>query len=442
MENFDQNEMEDISQENSDPKKEDTTAEKDISESISPEKTVDNAVDEDFWNGLTLPAMKKKKRRRIHWIPTVVLSVFFAAVGFGIAAVSARGQGWLANLVTGDEHISFTLPVADKPAADIEDKTEGGRYTTEGLVKAQMPVVVSVEIFGDSSDYIAVGQGSGVIISADGYIVTNAHVISSATKGIKVVLYDGGEYAAKVIGSDEKSDIAVLKIPATGLQYAEFGNSDQVNAGEDIVTIGSPAGYYGTVTKGIISGLGRTIKLQNSSVAVNCIQIDAAINPGNSGGPLFNMWGQVIGITSSKLVSDAYEGIGFAISSNEVKPIIEELMEFGEVTNRVKIGISFYSISESTAEIYGIKAGICIAEIQQDCDIANTDLEVGDIITEIDGKDVTAYEDVTDIIDGKKAGEEITCHVYRSGGENGETEFDITFELMPDTGTFIEADDE
>lgn len=129
-------------------------------------------------------------------------------------------------------------------------------------------------------------------MSADGYIVTNAHVVNAAESGIKVVLSDNSEYEAKVVGQDPATDIAVIKIQAQGLQAAEFGDSTQVNAGEEVVAIGSPAGYYGTVTKGIVSGVNRRIRLENSSIIMNCIQIDAAINPGNSGGALFNMWGK------------------------------------------------------------------------------------------------------------------------------------------------------
>ena len=160
-----------------------------------------------------------------------------------------------------------------------------------------------------------------------------------------------------MVGQDSATDIAVIKIQAQDLQAAEFGDSTQVNAGEEVVAIGSPAGYYGTVTKGIVSGVNRRIRLENSSTIMNCIQIDAAINPGNSGGALFNMWGQVIGITSSKLASSDYEGIGFAVSIDEAKPVIEELMEKGYVAGRVKIGVTYYAVSDTTAEIYGIKAG-------------------------------------------------------------------------------------
>ena len=398
----------------------------------------DEKVGIDFWEGITLPQTGVKKKAKKRWGLTVLLSLLLVAAGFGIAVVSVRGQGVLENIVTGDKHINFTLPVSDKPEVSGSEIDDSGKYTAEGLAEAMSPSVVSIEVYSSEAAFTATGQGSGVVMTSDGYIATNAHVVDAGNQGIKVVLSSGAEFEAKVIGSDAQSDIAVIKIPATNLQPCEFGNSDDIKLGEEVVTIGSPAGYYGSVTKGIVSGLNRTIKLQNDAIAQNCIQIDAAINPGNSGGALFNMWGQVIGITSSKLESNDYEGIGFAISTNEAKPIIEQLMEKGKITDRVKIGISYYPISQATADIYGVVPGICVAKIDEECDVANTDLQIGDIITKIDGTDVSDYDDVSLIFEGKKSGDDITCHVFRMS-ENGEqSEFDISFTLMQDNGTFVE----
>jgi len=181
----------------------------------------------------------------------------------------------------------------------------------------------------------------------------------------------------------------------------------------------------------------RRIRLENSSIIMNCIQIDAAINPGNSGGALFNMWGQVIGITSSKLASSDYEGIGFAVSIDEAKPVIEELMEKGYVAGRVKIGVTYYAVSDTTAEIYGIKPGICIVSINPDCDVANTDLAEGDIITEIDGKSTAGEVDIASLFSGKQAGDEVACKVYRKTDSGDEKEFEIKFKLMADNGGLV-----
>lgn len=353
-------------------------------------------VDEDFWSAVDSARKRSRRRERMrHAVARLCFMVLFVGIGIAISITSIRGSGWVRNLVTGDEKISFTLPVADKPKLDDE------------------------------------------FYQADGYIVTNAHVVNAAESGIKVVLSDNSEYEAKVVGQDPATDIAVIKIQAQGLQAAEFGDSTQVNAGEEVVAIGSPAGYYGTVTKGIVSGVNRRIRLENSSIIMNCIQIDAAINPGNSGGALFNMWGQVIGITSSKLASSDYEGIGFAVSIDEAKPVIEELMEKGYVAGRVKIGVTYYAVSDTTAEIYGIKPGICIVSINPDCDVANTDLAEGDIITEIDGNSTAGEVDIASLFSGKQAGDEVACKVYRKTDSGDEKEFEIKFKLMADNGGLV-----
>ncbi len=389
----------------------------------------------DFWEGIA--TVKPKKKPISISLILLMLLVLLICTAFLITAV--KGRGWVANLISGGKNIEFTLPIAETPALDDEYYDEDGRYTTEGIAQAITPSVVSVEIYGTESGLAVAGQGSGIIMTEDGYIVTNAHVVSSATK-IKVVLYDNTEYEGVLIGIDTASDIAVVKISAQGLQPAQFGDSTAVSVGEDVVTIGSPAGYYGSVTKGIVSGLDRQIKAENSTVQMSCIQIDAPINPGNSGGALVNMWGQVIGITSSKLSPTNYEGIGFAISINSAKPIIENLMEYGYVKNRVRVGITFYSVSETTAEMYDTKAGLCVVTIDPDCDIANTDLQPNDIITALDGTPVSDSTSVKEFLADKEPGDEITASVYRPSATGEGSEFEITFKLMEDTGSLIEAD--
>ena len=290
---------------------------------------------------------------------------------------------------------------------------------------------------------VPTSQGSGIIISEDGYIVTNAHVISDSDYGITVSLYDKTQYAAKIVGSDDSTDIAVLKIGAEGLTPAQFADSDKCELGDEVITVGAPAGYENTVTKGIVSGLNRQIHAENSATPMQCIQIDAAINPGNSGGPLFNMWGQVIGITSSKLVSTSYDNIGFAITVNSAKPIIEELMEKGYIPDKPRIGISYYIVNAEAAKLNNVEAGIYVMDISDDCNVAKTELKVGDIITEMNGKAVTDTDVVTEIMSGLKAGDSMTCKVYRPSQkegaklEDGEY-FEIEFKLNSDKTSMIE----
>lgn len=391
----------------------------------------------EFWAEIAAAKPPKKKPP----ISAIILTVLLLLICASIIVVAVKGRGWLANLINGDQHIEFTLPIADTPKLADEFYDENGRYTTQGIAEAVSPSVVSIEVYQLGTSFAAVGQGSGIIMSEDGYILTNAHVIDGASKGIKVVLSDKTEYEAKIIGQDSASDIAVIKIAANNLKPAQFGSSSKVKLGEDVVTIGSPAGFYGSVTKGIVSGLDRPIKVEDSSLAMNCIQIDAAINPGNSGGALLNMWGQVIGITSSKLASSDYDGIGFAISIDAAKPIIENLMEYGYVQNRVRVGITFYSVSETTAQMYDTKPGIYVVSIDPDCDIANTDLQPDDIITEFDGISVSDSETVQSFLADKKPGDIITAKVYRIEPSGNGSEFEISFKLMEDKGSLVPANE-
>lgn len=391
----------------------------------------------DFWAEIAAAKPPKKKPP----ISAIILTVLLLLICASIIVVAVKGRGWLANLINGDQHIEFTLPIADTPKLADEFYDENGRYTTQGIAEAVSPSVVSIEVYQLGTSFASVGQGSGIIMSEDGYILTNAHVIDGASKGIKVVLSDKTEYEAKIIGQDSASDIAVIKIAANNLKPAQFGSSSKVKLGEDVVTIGSPAGFYGSVTKGIVSGLDRPIKVEDSSLAMNCIQIDAAINPGNSGGALLNMWGQVIGITSSKLASSDYDGIGFAISIDAAKPIIENLMEYGYVQNRVRVGITFYSVSETTAQMYDTKPGIYVVSIDPDCDITNTDLQPDDIITEFDGISVSDSETVQSFLADKKPGDIITAKVYRIEPSGNGSEFEISFKLMEDKGSLVPANE-
>ena len=288
-------------------------------------------------------------------------------------------------------------------------------------------------VYGADQSFTPIGQGSGIIISADGYVVTNAHVLENAAAQ-KVVLYNEKEYVASVVGIDSKTDLAVLKIePDEELTPAVLGNSDELELGEQVITLGNPGGLANSFSGGYVSGLNRQIKTSEYGLAMNSIQTDAAVNPGNSGGPLVNMYGQVVGIVSSKYVAEDYEGIGFAIAINDALPIIQDIISQGYVSGRVRIGIYFEGITEETARMYGIKPGLYIKQIDPSCDIANSGLQVYDIITEINGKKVYDYETAMESIEGFKAGDEVTAKVYRKSIVGDETEFEIKFKLMEDT---------
>ncbi len=391
---------------------------------------------ESFWQEVT--AAKPKRKRPSAAV--LILAVLMLLVMTGVFITAVNGRGWLVRLVSGGKNIEFTLPTVDKPKLDSSKYQADGRYTVEGVSEAISPSVVSLEIYESKTSLMPTSQGSGIIMTTDGYIVTNAHVVEGAAR-IKAVLHSKEEFAADVIGSDAQSDIAVIKIGKTGLQPAEYGDSDKVALGEDVVCIGSPAGFYGSVTRGIVSGLDRLIKVESFSTPMKCIQVDAAINPGNSGGALLNMWGQVIGITSSKLSSTKYDGIGFAISINAARPIIEELVSVGYLAEKPRIGITYYYITEETARSANAKAGLLIAEIDQKCDISNTELKQGDIITSINGQEISDSEQVKKVLDGCAVGDTVSAHVFRPDQEGtGGTEFDITFKLEKDQSSFIETE--
>lgn len=395
------------------------------------------------WDYMPKPPRRLRSKRDHLFLKVFLLMLVVFVALFAVSTRLVFGKGWISNIINGvkpGQH--FTLPIA--PIPELEDRfyQPDGRFTVEGVFEAVSPSIVTIESFSKESAFAAYGQGSGIIMSADGYILTNAHVIDGATLAVRVRLKDGSEYNATVIGSDVKSDIAVIKVDAHDLPAVQFGDSDAIVQGEQVVAIGSPAGLEGSITTGIVSGVDRMIRVETTNISMSCIQIDAAINPGNSGGALINMWGQVIGITSSKLDALEYDNIGFAIEMSAAQPIIEQLIENGKVLGRPRIGIAFLEISDARAEFFGTPAGLEIQQISEDCDIANTELQVGDYITEINGVAVRSADDVYAIILDMSPGDELTAKVVRvlpnkTDDELRTTEFEITFKLMEDNAEFV-----
>lgn len=263
--------------------------------------------------------------------------------------------------------------------------------------------------------YEQAGSGSGIIISDDGYVVTNFHVIDSA-RNVSVILNTGDEYPAKIVGYDEETDLALLKITATGLTKAVLGNSDSLQVGELAVAIGNPLGQElaGTVTVGVISAVNRSITTE-AGTEMTLLQTDAAINPGNSGGALVNAYGEVIGINNMKFSGSNVEGIGFAIPIDIAKPILTELMTNGYVTGRPLIGISLREITPEIAAINDIPAGVQVAYVSEGGAAEKAGIKAGDIIVSVDGKLVETTKDVSDIRDKHKAGDTLKFVVNRDG---------------------------
>ncbi len=279
------------------------------------------------------------------------------------------------------------------------------------IVEKVSPSVVGVtSLLSGGTSY-----GTGFVISEDGYIVTNYHVIDGAQK-ITVafsVSDDDKEYDAELIGGDEQTDIAVLKIEKDGLSAVEFGKSSDLIVGELAIAIGNPMGseLSGTVTAGIISALNRSLTIEERKM--NLIQTDASINNGNSGGPLINSYGQIIGITSAKIASYYADGLGFAIPIDEALPIISDLIEYGYVKGRPIIGISGEDISEIYAQYYKVPQGFYVAEVTKDGPAEKAGVKVGDIVIGIETQLVQSIDEFNEIKAKYKAGDTITISVYR-----------------------------
>ena len=275
-----------------------------------------------------------------------------------------------------------------------------------------------MSIFGGTSE--STSQGSGIILSADGYIVTNNHVVSDAS-AVKVMLNTGKEYEAQVIGADEQTDLAVIKItPQEELTVAKLGDSTALEVGERVVAIGNPMGleFFGSVTQGIVSAVNRSITVNNRTM--NLIQTDAAINSGNSGGALINSYGEVIGINSVKVNANGVEGMGFAIPISEANPIVADLLEYGYVKGRPIIGISTRDVTEYMAKSYSWPQGSQVMSVSSE-QAASAGLQQGDIITAVDGEKVTTGEELNKIKDKHSPGDTLKLEVYKYATGKTET---------------------
>lgn len=321
---------------------------------------------------------------------------------------------------------------ASKYQSIIELSSRDDALSIPEIVKKVKPSVVGISSEFSTS---AVSTGTGIIMSDDGYIVTNAHVIQNTENGITerssnvmVVLSDSTECEAEIIGADSRTDLAVIKISPDGkkLAAAEFGDSNDLMEGELAIAIGNPLGFelYGSTTCGIISALDRTITV--GEYEMDLIQTDAAINPGNSGGPLLNSCGQVIGINSSKIISDYAEGLGFAIPISSAQPIIDDLIANGYVTGRPMVGISGEDINEITAKYYNLPQGVCVRFITPDSAAEYSGIEVGDIIIGLNGKSIYTMEELNKMLDEFTAGDTVNLTIYR---RDTEAQFEIPLVL-------------
>lgn len=312
------------------------------------------------------------------------------------------------------------------------DKNDTSKYTTQYAYNIISDSTVGVVCYVKGNNTAVKSQGTGIIISEDGYIVTNSHVIgdSKTLYDVRITTVDGTSYEAIVVGYDSRTDLAVLKVNGKNMKAAAFADSDEAYIGQDVIAVGNPGGmdFQNSLTKGILSAKDRKLNL---STQVSFLQTDAAINPGNSGGALCNLHGQVIGVTSAKISSDAYEGMGFAIPSRTVKEVVDDLVAQGFVEGRVRIGITGQAVTSAMMQYYDIPSGILVSSIDEDGPCADTELEEDDIITMFDGKEIKSFSDMYNYLAEHKAGDKVTLTVYRM--ETDKT-FEIEITLMADDG--------
>ena len=329
------------------------------------------------------------------------------------------------NTITGENDIprAELEPDVRLTTAPVPDETE--ELTLRELYERCIPSVVGITaMVPDGSGYF---WGTGIILTEDGYIVTNTHILDG-TDSVTVTLWDDQELEAKLVGADNVSDLAVLKVEAEGLTPAEFCGT-AVSVGDAVAALGNPLGeeLRGTLTDGIISAINRDVSYNSHSMTL--LQTNAAINEGNSGGPLLNMYGQVVGITNMKMMGtsaySAIEGIGFAIPTSTIQEVVNQLLRNGRVTGRAAIGVTIGPIPEDAAAAYSLPDGLYVVSVAEGSDAAAKGLAEGDVITAIDGQGVTTTAQVGEIIAGLEVGDTITMTVYR----NGET-FDVEVALV------------
>ena len=345
-----------------------------------------------------------------------------------------------------------------------------GEYTSAELYEAVNDTIVLIKVYQDQSAYNAysyydyyfgygerndrskndepvyAGYGSGIVFTEDGYILTNAHVVDGSTKlVVEVNDYSDPdtthEYEATIVGSDTSTDVAVIKIDRDEpFIAAKLGDSDSLKVGQDVCVIGNPGVnesimFDHTMTKGIVSGLDIEC-LADNGYSISLIQTDAAINSGNSGGGMFDMYGNVVGVVNSKIIATTYEGLGFALTINEAKPIMEDLLNYGYVKSRPVLGVTTVELTEYRAQLYGAKLskGLLITAMNDGAPVAKSGLRVADIITKINGQSVETVSDVQSIIGKLRVGDKVTATVARENGIGGMDSVEIEIELTESSG--------
>ena len=382
-----------------------------------------------------------EKGEKKHTIKNNVVIPFISGVlGCGIVIGTCFGVPSIKQSILGD-----TKPTSAVSTSTNSDTTAGTvdfvsltSYSETAVYAANkiLPSIVGIEItynvnssifsmFGNNQSSTAKSSGSGIIISEDGYILTNNHVVDSQSQNtyydiseatsIKVTLAkDNTEYDAKIVGKDSQTDLAVLKIDATGLTAAEFADSDSVKIGEFAMAVGNPLDLGSTITCGVVSATNREVQDSDGTTTYTCIQTDAAINSGNSGGALVNSEGKVIGVNTLKVSSTGVEGIGFAIPINSTKSVINDLITYNKV-RRPYIGVSGRDLDEQTAKQHNLVQGVYVVSVEEYSAAEKAGLKPGDIIVKIDNQEIKTMNELNNIKNNHSIGDKITLSVYRNG---------------------------
>ena len=390
---------------------------------------------------------EKSQKNKTGFGKTVILPFVSGVVGCSIVLGTCFGVPSIrSKLINNSSSNISTSNSSSTQSNGYVTQTSLSNYSDTAVYAANkiLPSIVGIKIeytvntqsfFGRSSSSTATASGSGIIISDDGYILTNNHVVSSSTSEsnsyyqitdagkVTVTLFgDETEYEAKIVGQDEQTDLAVIKIEKTGLTKAEFADSDSVKVGEFAMAVGNPVNMNSTVTTGIVSAVNRKIT-DSDGKTYTCIQTDAAINSGNSGGALVNSEGKVIGINTLKLSGTGIEGIGFAIPINSTTDITSQLIQYSKV-KRPFIGISGIDLNAETAKTYNLVEGVYVKSVEDFSAAEKAGLKAGDVIIEVEGKSIKTMNELNEVKNSHKIGDELKLKINRDG-----TEKEITLTL-------------
>ena len=371
-------------------------------------------------------APRKKKGRRGAKIVALLLACLIVGGGAGAGGAALYGHLSGGGTPAADEEEGTTIYEAQTPlsAVNVSSVPSGSPMSAAEIYAANVDAAVGITVDVVTTNWWGMttsgaAAGSGFVITEDGYIVTNYHVINvQGAQTITVAMYDGTTYPAEVVGFDESHDLAVLKIDASGLQTVVLGDSDSLVVGEPVAAIGNPLGELTfSLTTGVISALDRTVTMDSGTV-MDLLQTDCAINSGNSGGPLFNEYGEVIGITNAKYSSSSsgqasIDNIGFAIPIDQVKDLITQLIETGEIVQPY-LGVSVRTVS-TEGQQYGVPAGAYVVSVEEGGPAARAGVRAGDVITALNGDAVETQQELTSLKSQYKVGQTVTLTVVRGG---------------------------